>query len=204
RYGVERAVLSMGYRPDAFFAAFPGDRCAGVALTYAVEPEPLDTAGAIAFAARQAGVAETFIAVNGDVLTDLDVGTLVDFHRRRAATATIHLVPVEDPSAYGVVVSDDEGRVLSFLEKPARGEAPADLVNAGTYVLEPSVVDRIPDGRRVSIERDTFPGLVAEAKLFAMASDGYWLDARTPVTYLRANLDAIRRARPPAPGARRR
>ena len=119
RYGVERAVLSMGYRPDAFFAAFPGDRCAGVALTYAVEPEPLDTAGAIAFAARQAGVAETFIAVNGDVLTDLDVGTLVDFHHRRAATATIHLIPVEDPSAYGVVVSDDEGRVLSFLEKPA-------------------------------------------------------------------------------------
>ena len=202
-HGVEKAVLSMGYRPDAFLAAFPGDRCAGVALTYAVEPEPLDTAGAIAFAARHASVADTFLAVNGDVLTDLDVGSLVEFHRQRAATATIHLTPVEDPSAYGVVLTAADGRVVSFIEKPAAGEVPTNLVNAGTYVLEPSVVDRIPAEHRVSIERDTFPALVAEGKVFAMASAGYWLDAGTPATYLRANLDAIRRATPPAPGARR-
>src|SRR5256885_799585 len=108
-HGVDEAVLSLGYRPDAFITAFPDGRCAGVKLTYAVEPEPLDTAGAIRFAAHHAGIAERFLAVNGDVLTDVDIGALVAFHHARGAEATIHLTRVDDPSRFGVVPTADDG-----------------------------------------------------------------------------------------------
>ena len=188
---VDCIVFSMGYRPDAFVAAYPDGVCAGVPITYAVEPELLDTAGAIRFAGTHAGIEETFVVANGDVITTLDVAALVDFHRRVGAEATISLTPVDDPSAFGVVPTDDHGRVQAFIEKPQRDEAPTDLINAGTYVLEPSVLDRIPDGRRVSIERETFPALVESGRLFAMASDAYWIDTGTPATYLRANLDTL-------------
>lgn len=202
-FGVDEVVLSLGYRPDAFAVAYPDGRCAGVAVDYAVEPEPLDTAGAVAFAARYAGLSDTFLVVNGDVLTDVDVGALVAAHRERGAEATIHLVPVEDPSAFGVVPTDETGRVTAFVEKPPPGTAPTNLINAGTYVLEPSVLGRIPPGRRASLERETFPSLVAERCLYALASDVYWLDTGTPDKYLRAHADLLSGRRPgaPAPGA---
>jgi mannose-1-phosphate guanylyltransferase len=188
RGGVDGAVLSLGYRPDAFRAAYPSGVCAGVTLDYAVEDAPLDTAGAVRFAARAAGIDETFLVVNGDVLTDLDVSALVAFHQARGAEATIHLTPVDDPSRFGVVPTDEDGRVLAFIEKPPRGEAPTNLINAGMYVLEPSVLDRIPGERPVSIERETFPALVADRRLYAMASAADWVDAGTAATYLAANL----------------
>ncbi len=187
-HGIDEAVLSLGYRPDAFIDTYPDGRCAGVALRYAVEDEPLDTAGAIRFAALESALAEPFVVVNGDVITDLDVTGLVRFHRQSGAEATIALTPVEDPSRFGVVPTDTSGRVVAFIEKPASGEAPTNLINAGTYVLEPSVIDRIPDGRRVSIERETFPSLVEQGRLYALASGAAWLDAGTPATYLEANL----------------
>ena len=203
-HGVDRAVLSMGYRPDAFLAAFPDDRCAGVALDYAVEPAPLDTGGAIRFAALHAGVGETFLVVNGDVLTDLDVSALIAFHRRRGAEATIHLSPVDNPSAFGVVPTDDAGRVLAFIEKPPGDRAPTNFINAGTYVVEPALLDRIPEGRRISIERETFPALVDDGSLFALPTKDYWIDAGTVAAYLKANHDLLSgaRGRSPAPGAR--
>jgi mannose-1-phosphate guanylyltransferase len=188
---VDGVVLSMGYRPDAFIEAYPDGQCAGVPLTYAIEPELLDTAGAVRFAARSAGLEGPFVVVNGDVLTALDVDELITFHQRSGAEATISLTPVEDPSRFGVVPTDDEGRVLAFIEKPPTGEVPTNLINAGTYVLEASVVDRIPGGRRVSIERETFPSLVEDGRLYAVASDAYWIDTGTPSTYLQANLDTI-------------
>jgi mannose-1-phosphate guanylyltransferase len=187
-HGVDEAVLSLGYRPDAFISAYPDGKCAGVKLTYAVEDVPLDTAGAVRFAALHAGVAETFVVVNGDVLTGLDVSGLVRFHQERQAEATIALTPVEDPSAFGVVPTDAYGRVVAFIEKPPPGQAPTNLINAGTYVLEPSVLSRIPPGRRVSIERETFPALVRDGHLYARASDAPWIDAGTPATFLAANL----------------
>jgi mannose-1-phosphate guanylyltransferase len=192
-HGIDDVVLSMGYRPDAFIDAFPDGTCAGLALTYAIEPTLMDTAGAVRFAAEAAGVNDTFVVANGDVLTSLDVGALVQLHRDRGARATISLTPVEDPSAFGVVPTDDTGRVEAFIEKPPRDEAPTNLINAGTYVLEPSVLDLIPPGRRVSFERETFPALVAAGELYAFASDGYWIDTGTPATYLEANLDAVGR-----------
>jgi NDP-sugar pyrophosphorylase family protein len=205
-YGVDEAVLSLGYRPDAFITAFPHGRCAGVKLTYAVEPEAMDTAGAIRFAAQYAQIDERFIAVNGDVLTDLDVGELVAFHDERGAEATIHLTRVDDPSRFGVVPTDDDGRVTAFVEKPRPGEAPTNYINAGTYVLEASVLDRIPAGQRVSIERETFPALVEAGTLYALPDDSYWIDTGTPAQYIQAQLDLIagRRACEPAPGATER
>ncbi len=191
RHGVTDAVLSLGYRPDAFIDAYPDGRCAGVELHYAVEPEPLDTAGAVRFAATSAGIADTFIVVNGDVLTDLDVTALWDFHHEKGAEGTIALTPVDDPSRYGVVPIDDKGRVTAFVEKPPPGTAPTNWINAGTYVLEPSVVERIPGGRKVSIERETFPAMVGEGTLYALHSDAYWVDAGTPNTYVEVQLDLI-------------
>ncbi len=203
-HGVEEALLSLGYRPDAFFSAFPDDRAGGVRLGYAVEPAPLDTAGAIAFAAAHGGIDDTFLVVNGDVLTDLDVSALIRFHRQTGAEASISLTPVPDPSSFGVVPTDGEGRVMAFIEKPEAGRAPTNLINAGTYVLEPSVLDLIDRERRVSIERETFPALVEAGRLFALASDAYWVDAGTPAKYLQANRDLLSGARPgpPRPGAR--
>ncbi len=190
-HGVTEAVLSLGYRPDAFVEAYPDGQCAGVALHYAVEPEPLDTAGAVRFAARSAGIDETFLVVNGDVLTDLDVSSLWKFHQDREAEGTIALTPVEDPSRFGVVPTDDDGRVEAFVEKPPAGTAPTNWINAGTYVLEPTVIGRIDGGRKVSIERETFPAIVDDRRLYALPSEAYWVDAGTPDTYLRAQLDLI-------------
>jgi mannose-1-phosphate guanylyltransferase len=188
-HGVDEAVLSLGYRPDAFLHAYPDGIAGGIRLHYAVEDSPLDTAGAIRFAATEAGVTETFVVVNGDVITDLDVTGLIAFHRARRAEATIALTPVEDPSRFGVVPTDGDGRVVAFIEKPPPGEAPTNLINAGTYILEPSVLDRIPAGGPVSIERETFPGLVAEGRLFALGSESRWVDAGTPAALLAANLE---------------
>ena len=189
--GVTDAILSLGYRPDAFFDAYPDDTLDGVKLHYAVEPEPLDTAGAIRFAAVEAGVDSRFLVVNGDVLTDLDIGRLWATHADHGAEGTIALTPVDDPSRYGVVPLHADGRVEAFIEKPPPGEAPSNWINAGTYVLEPSVIDRIPAGRRVSIEREIFPAMVTDAALFGMHSDAYWVDAGTPEAYLRCQLDLV-------------
>ena len=206
--GIEEVVLGLGFKPEPFVEAFPDGVCAGIPLHYAVEPEPLDTAGAIRFAAEHAGINETFVVVNGDVLTDLDISALIAFHKDRGAQATMHLTPVDDPSAYGVAVIDDLGQVQRFVEKPAPGTAPSNLINAGTYVVEPSVLQRIPTGRKVSIERDIFPLIVADGGLYAMATNDYWIDAGRPEPYLQANLDMIdavrRSASAPAiePGAK--
>ena len=180
RGGVDDVTLALGFRPEPFRSAFPDGRCGDVVINYAVEPEPLDTAGAIRFAALAAGIDDTFVVANGDILTDLDVDALVDFHRARHAEATIHLTPVADPSAYGVVDVDNNGRVHRFVEKPAPGTEPSNLINAGTYVLEPRVLDRIEGDRRVSIERETFPAIVAAGGMFALPTDDYWIDTGRP------------------------
>ena len=190
-HGITHATLSLGYLPDRFIDAYPSNIIGNVQVQYAVEAEPLDTAGAIRFAARSAGLNETFLVVNGDVMTDLDVTALVNFHRERGAQATIALHPVEDPSRFGVVPTDDQGRVLQFVEKPRREDAPTNLINAGTYVLEPSVLEQIDPGRPVSVERETFPKLAEAGTLYAMADTSYWLDTGTPAAYIRANVDVL-------------
>jgi mannose-1-phosphate guanylyltransferase len=189
--GVTEVVLALGFRPDAFSAAYPDGTCDGVPLRYAVEPEPLDTGGAISFAAREAGIDDTFFVVNGDVLTDLDVRRLLEFHRAHGAEATIHLTPVEDPSSFGVAALDDGGRVLRFVEKPPLESAPSNMINAGTYVFEPSMIERVPLGGKVSIERVVFPAVAADSRLYALCTDDYWIDTGRPELYRQANFDAV-------------
>ena len=197
--GVTDVVLALGFRPEPFEGAFPGGRHGDVRVHYAVEPEPLDTAGAIAFAARSVGVSETFVVANGDIITDLDVAALVAHHHRIGADATIHLTPVDDPSAFGVVEVDATAHVERFVEKPAPGETDSNQINAGTYVFEPTVLDLIDPERRVSVERDTFPRLVADRRLAAVSTTDYWIDTGRPELYLQANLDLIRGVRGAAP-----
>ncbi|MDG2025217.1 MAG: NDP-sugar synthase [Actinomycetota bacterium] len=190
-HGVQEVGLSLGYRPDGFLNAYPDGQIAGIPYRVAVEPEPRGTAGAVRFATDEFGVDDTFLVLNGDVLTDLDITDLIEFHREHQAEATIALQPVPDPSRFGVVSTSLDGQVKEFVEKPEVGRAPSNNVNAGTYVLEPSVIERIPSGIEVSIERETFPELARAGTLYALSSSTYWLDTGTPEQFLEANLDVL-------------
>ena len=190
RYGVTRAIVSCGYLPTQIQEHF-GDAYGDLRLEYRVEEEPLGTGGAIRFAAE--GIDEPFFALNGDSLRETDLDALVAFHRERSARATILLTPVEDPTRYGLVRVNGEGRVLSFLEKPRPEEIDTDLINAGMYVLQPDVLALIPSGRPVSIEREVFPQLVDEQSVAGIALPGYWLDVGTPDGYLQAHRDVLER-----------
>jgi mannose-1-phosphate guanylyltransferase len=190
RHGVTRAIISCGYLPTQIQERF-GDRYGDLRLEYRIEEEPLGTGGAIRFAAE--GIDEPFFALNGDSLRETDLGALIDFHHERERRATILLTPVEDPTRYGLVRVNGEGRVLSFLEKPRPEEIDTNLINAGMYVLEPDVLDLIPAGRAVSIEREVFPRLVEEESVFGVALPGYWLDVGTPDAYLQAHRDVLER-----------
>lgn len=202
RYGVDEAVLSLGYMPEAFTRHFHDERFGDMKLRFVVEHEPLGTAGGIRFAAE--GISERMLVCNGDVLTDLDLSAFVRFHVERGAAATISLARVDDPSAFGVVPTHPDGEVIAFVEKPPREQAPTNWINAGTYVLEPEVLDPIPPRLNVSIERETFPRMLERpGRLYAMQSDAYWLDIGTPQKYYEAHHDVVtgRLGTPPAPGA---
>jgi mannose-1-phosphate guanylyltransferase len=190
RHGVERAVLSCGYLPTQIEEFF-GREWEGLGLEYRVEEEPLGTGGAVRYAAE--GLDEPFFAVNGDSLREADLGALERFHREQGAKATILLTPVADPTRYGLVRLKADGRVQSFLEKPRPEEIDTNLINAGVYVLEPSVLDLIPPGRSVSIEREVFPRLVEEGSCYGLALPGYWLDVGTPESFLQAHRDVLER-----------
>jgi len=190
RHGVDRVVLSCGYLPTLIEQHF-GSETDGMELEYRLEDSPLGTGGAIAFGAE--GIDEPFPAVNGDSLRGADVAALLAFHRQRGAEATILLTPVADPSRYGLVRLTGEGRVHGFLEKPRPDEIDTDLINAGVYVLEPSVLELIEPGQMVSIERDVFPRLVERGSLYGLALPGYWLDVGTPESYLQAHRDVLER-----------
>jgi mannose-1-phosphate guanylyltransferase len=203
-HGVTEAVLACGFLPDELKRALGEGEHAGVRLRYVVEPDRRGTAGAIRFAAEALGdgLDDSFLALNGDVLTDLDLSALMRAHEQRGAQATIALYPVEDSAAYGLVSADAAGKVTAFVEKT--GEPVPGEINAGAYFLERSVLDLIPPGREVSIEREVFPRLVG-AGLGALALDGYWMDIGTPERYLQASWDILEgrvatRVRPTAPG----
>jgi mannose-1-phosphate guanylyltransferase len=203
-HGVSEVVLACGFLPDELRAALGEEERGGVRLTYVTEPERRGTAGAIRFAAEVLGerLGERFLALNGDVLCDLDLGALLRAHEERDACATLALHPVPDSAAYGLVDTDEAGAVLEFLEKT--GEAVPGEVNAGAYVLERSVLDLIPAGSEVSIEREVFPQLVGDG-LHGLLLEGYWMDIGTPGRYLQASWDILEGrvrtgVRPTAPG----
>ncbi len=189
-HGVTEAVLACGFLPDQLREALGEGEHEGVKLTYVVEPDRRGTAGAIRFAAEALGddLDDRFLALNGDVLTDLDLTALLAAHEEHGARATLGLYPVEDSSAYGLVSCDAAGAVLDFTEKT--GEEVPGEINAGTYVLERSVLDLIPPDVEVSIEREVFPQLVGDG-LCATRLEGYWMDIGTPERYLQATWDIL-------------
>jgi mannose-1-phosphate guanylyltransferase len=223
RHGVDEVVLACGFLPDVLREALAGEEeRAGVSIEYVVEPERRGTAGAIRFAADRLGdrLEDRFLALNGDVLTDLDLTALLRAHVNpgsavplpgntgtgssgtAGARATIALHPVSDSSAYGLVRTGAGGEVEDFTEKT--GEAVPGEINAGMYVLERSVLDLIPPGEEVSIERDVFPRLVGDG-LYGLRLDGYWMDIGTPERYLQASWDILEgrvqtQVKPTAPG----
>ncbi len=190
RYGITDIILSTSYLSSVFEEVFGDGSDWGVRLTYVTEEEPLDTCGAVKNV--EGHIRDTFLVFNGDVLTDLDLSALIAYHQEKKALVTITLTPVEDPTAYGLVPIDDQGRILEFLEKPGLDQVVTDLINAGTYVLEPEVLERVPVAQRFSFERQLFPGLLEEGKpMFGFRSTAYWLDIGTPEKYLMAHRDIL-------------
>ena len=189
RHGVSEIVMSVGFLADGLRTALDETGHKGVNIRYVEESEPLGTAGAVKFAEQH--LDERFLVLNGDVLTDFDISSEIAQHEATGARATLALVPVDDPTAYGLVLTDDERRVLSFLEKPSVDEVPPNpRINAGAYVLERDVLELIPTGRAVSFEREVFPALIDNG-LYAYDADGYWLDLGTPERYIEATRDLL-------------
>jgi len=187
---LEGAVLSLGYLPNPIQEYFEGKDLDGFSIDYAVEDTALGTAGGIKNAEGYLD-GRPFVVVNGDVLSGMDLRVAINKHKESDALATIVLISVEDPTAYGLVEVDHEMLVHRFLEKPAADEVTTNLVNAGIYVLEPEVLARIPADREVSIEREIFPYLQAERRLRAHVSSSYWRDIGTPRSYLAASQDVL-------------
>jgi len=194
RAGIKDITLSLNYQPDKIEQQLGDGANYEVNLRYVTEPSPMGTGGAYKYAADQ--IRETTVVFNGDVLTDLDVFKVIGFHQQKRADATIVLTPVENPSAYGLVETEADGRVLRFLEKP-NAEELANLttnnINAGIYILEPGVLDLIPEGENTSFEYNVFPELLRREKEFhAFVMDkNYWRDIGTPASYLQAHHDFL-------------
>ena len=191
RHGVERAIFSTGFLAEAIEAEIGDGADYGLQVEYALEDDPLGTAGAIANC-RDRLHDDVFFVFNGDVLSDVDLSALAALHADRGGMGTIYLTPVEDPRRYGLVELREDSSVASFLEKPGEWSGEA-LINAGVYVLEPEVLDMIPPGRMFSIERGVFPRLAQAGSLFGYVDRCYWRDIGTPESYLQAHIDILER-----------
>jgi len=190
--GVDHVVLATSYRAEVFEEYFGDGSSFGLDLEYVTETEPLGTGGGIRNVAGRlrAGADEPVLIFNGDVLSGVDLRAVVDDHRASGADVTLHLVEVDDPRAFGVVPTDPSGRVTAFLEKTP--DPPTNRINAGCYVFRRSVIDTIPDGRPVSVERETFPGLLAGGALvMGHVDSSYWLDLGTPAAFIRGSCDLV-------------
>lgn len=193
--GIGRIVLGTSYKAEVFEEYFDHGENAGVELVYAVEDHPLGTGGAIRNAANHltCGPNDPVVVFNGDVLTGLDIAALVEKWRAADADVALYLTRVEDPRAYGLVPTDETGRVLEFREKPTTPEEIiTDQINAGCYVFRRSVIDSIPDGVPVSVERETFPALLnSGATVIGVVDEGYWLDLGTPLAFAQGSADLV-------------
>ncbi|MFF8646078.1 sugar phosphate nucleotidyltransferase [Streptomyces sp. NPDC015345] len=206
--GVEHIVLATSYLAEVFEPYFGDGSALGLHIEYVTETEPLGTGGAIRNVASRLRSApdDPVLIFNGDILTGLDIRALVDTHETSGADVSLHLTRVADPRAYGLVPTDPTGRVTAFLEKPQTPEEiVTDQINAGAYVFRRSVIDTIPAGRPVSVERETFPDLLSSgAHLQGMVDSTYWLDLGTPQAFVRGSADLVlgRAPSPAVPGRR--
>jgi len=190
RSGVSETVLALSYLPEKIQNYFGKGDAFGTLVEYAIEEEPLGTAGAVKNV--EGSLLDTFMVFNGDIFTDLDLKAAIEFHKARGAKATLVLTPVEDPSPFGLVETAPDGRVLRFLEKPSLEEVSTVWVNAGTYILEPEVLQYIPQGEAHSFERGLFPRLLEEGwPVYGLRSRAYWMDIGNPTNYLRVHRDLL-------------
>ena len=188
--GIEHVVLGTSYKASTFEAEFGDGSKLGLQIDYVVEDTPLGTGGGIANVIPKLRN-DTVMVLNGDVLSGADLGAMLDAHAERDADVSLHLVRVSDPRAFGSVPTDADGNVLAFLEKTE--DPPTDQINAGTYIFKRSVIDLIPRGREVSVEREVFPGLLADgAKVCGYIDTSYWRDMGTPEDFVRGSADLVR------------
>ena len=198
--GFDTAVATLCTLPDSIRSYFGNGRPHGIELNYSVEHEPLGTAGSVRLAAWD--WSQPFLVISGDVLTDIDLGALIQFHKARGSAATLALARVANPLESGVVMTADDGRITAFLEKPGWGEVFSDLVNTGIYVLDPAVLEKVPPGRPFDFSRNLFPLLLEQGcPMYAVEAGGYWCDIGTMDLYRQANADCLRgRVRVKIPG----
>ncbi len=194
RAGIEEITLSLSYQPDKIELMLGDGSDHGVNLRCITEPSPMGTGGAYKFAASD--IRETTVVLNGDILTDLDISKVIEFHKTKQAAATLVLTPVENPSAYGLVETDADGKVLRFREKPKPeelDELTTNTINAGIYILEPEVLDLIPTGENYSFEYNVFPELLNKQKPFYayILQENYWRDIGNPQSYLQGHHDFL-------------
>ena len=195
--GVKGITLAVKYMAEAFMQRY-GESKHGIKIAYSREKKPMFTGGAIKYAEELVGHEEPFLVLNGDIFTTIDYAALIKKHKENKAVATIALYRVEDPSRYGTVKLTEKNIVTQFIEKAPQGKAPSNLINAGVYVLDPEIFNYIPAGRPVSIEREVFPKLAEQGKLFGHEFKEIWIDIGKPADYLKANrvmLDAEQRKR---------
>jgi NDP-sugar pyrophosphorylase family protein len=187
---IDEVILSLNYQPRRIEEMFGDGAGLGIKIRYVVEPIPLGTAGAVKYAGDK--LTESVVVFNGDVMTELDLAAVIRMHRERRARATIVLTPVENPSAYGLVETDEHGNIQRFVEKPKPEEITTNHINAGIYVLEPDTFDRIPSEIPWSIERSYFPSLIERGETFvAYVYNGYWIDIGTPEKYTQVHRDIM-------------
>jgi mannose-1-phosphate guanylyltransferase len=189
-HGVDSAVLTVCYLPDQIEAHFGSGARAGMGLSYVLEETPLGTAGAVKNVEKD--LDGTFFVLNGDIFTDLDLGAMIRFHREKEAQVTLFLTPVEDPSAFGVVETDPDGRVMRFLEKPSPGETTSKWINGGVYLMEPQVLTHAPSGEFYMFERGLFPKLLELGiPVYGYQATPYWMDLGTPTNYVQVHHDLL-------------
>jgi mannose-1-phosphate guanylyltransferase len=190
KHGVDEIVLSTCYKPHKIERYFEDGRKLGVKISYISEDVPLGTAGAIRNA--RSFFDDTFLVFNADILSDIDVSEMIRFHKEKGVLATVAATQVDNPSAYGVIEQDQNGFITAFKEKPQPHESCSRLINAGVYIFEPQLLEKIPPGRAVSIERETYPLLLQKGFRIAVYNRcSYWLDLGTPEKYLRAHKDIL-------------
>ncbi len=190
RHGFDEIVVTLAFMPDAIRNHFGDGSEFGVHIQYATEETPLGTAGSVRNAAD--ALDERFLVISGDVLTDIDLSKVVAFHEEKGALATIGLVPVENPLEFGIVITDDDGSIERFLEKPSWGQVFSDTINTGIFVLEPAIFDHIADDRPVDFSSEVFPALLeAGLPLYGAVADGYWEDVGTLEAYVSAHKDIL-------------
>jgi mannose-1-phosphate guanylyltransferase len=189
-HDIKEIVLAMGYKPDTIYEYFKNGTGLELKLIYSLEDKPLGTAGAIKHADKY--IDSTFFVLNGDTYSDIDYTEMLRFHKNSGATATIALTHVEDPTKFGVVETDEGGRIKAFIEKPTWDRVTSHWINAGVYILEPEVLNYIPKDKFCMFEHNVFPQMLADDKhIFAFSSEAYWIDMGTPEKYHQLNRDLL-------------